>query len=118
MVRFVNSLLLVKKNKSKTLSWMESDLILLLLFVLYSKFYSLLSNSKESVLADPNTHFYFKIFIPLLQESFLLHLEQQRETHLHSKDLFTGGKHLLCQKFSPTSKGMGCDLSIITCIYQ
>lgn len=47
MVRFVSSLLLVKKNKSKTLCWMESDLILLPLFVLYSKFCSLLSNSKE-----------------------------------------------------------------------
>lgn len=60
MVRFVSSVLLVKKNKSKTLCWMESDLILLPLFVLYSKFYSLLSNSKESVLADPNTRFYLK----------------------------------------------------------
>lgn len=119
MVRFVSSLLLVKKNEAKTLSWIESDLILLPLFVLFSKFCSLLSNSKESVLADPNTRFYFKTFIPLLQESLLLHLEQQRETHLHSKDLFTGGKHLLWQKLlSPTSMGMGYDLSIITCIYQ
>lgn len=62
MVRFVTSLLLVKKNESKTLSWMESDLILLPLFVLYSEFYSLSSNSKESVLADPNTCFYFKTY--------------------------------------------------------
>lgn len=97
MVRFVSSLLLVKKNESKTQIWMESDLILLPLFVLYSKFHSLLFNSKESVLADPNMRFYFKTFIPLLQESFLLHLEQ-RETNLHSKDLFTGGKHLLLAK--------------------
>lgn len=60
---------------------MESDLILLL-FVLYSKFYSLFQLKRVCVLADPNIHFDFKTFIPLLQESFLLHLEQQMETSL------------------------------------
>lgn len=97
---------------------MESDLIILPLFVLYSKFYSLLSSSKESVLTDPNTHFYFRTSIALLQKSFLLHLKQQSEMHLHSKDLFTKGKHLLWKVFSPALKEMGFDLSIITCIYQ
>lgn len=80
MVRSLSSLLLVKKNKSKALSWMEPDLSLLSLFVLFSIFCFLLSNSKGSVFADPNKCFYFKTFILLLQESSLLPLEQERET--------------------------------------
>lgn len=108
MVRSFSSLLLVKKNKSKALSWMEPDLSLLSLFVLFSIFCFLVSNSKGSVLADPNKCFYFKTVILLLQESSLLPLERERETHLHSMDSFTGGKRLLWQKlFSPTSKRMG-----------
>lgn len=78
---------------------MESDLSLPL-FVLFSTFCSLVSNSKGSVLADPNKCFYIKTFILLLQESSLFPLEKERETHLHSMDLFTGGKHLLWQNCS------------------
>lgn len=59
MVRSLSSLLLVKKSKSKALSWMESDLSLLPLFVLFSIFCFLMSNSKGSALADPNKCFWF-----------------------------------------------------------
>lgn len=59
---------------------MEPDLSLLPLFVLFSTFCFLASNSKESILADPKKCFDLKTFILLLQESSLLPLEQERET--------------------------------------
>lgn len=48
---------------------MESDLILLPLFELDSKFCSI---SRICVLPYPNTHFYFRTFIPFLQDFFVV----------------------------------------------